>query len=109
MNIRAQTTALFLLLTAWGCLPAAGPEVSSGQLLTISQFESGFIPARDIFVWLPEDYSEDRRYAVLYMHDGDSLWDASTTWNGQEWGVDEIVSGLLESGSPTTYGTFRVI
>ena len=26
------------------------------------------------------------------MHDGDSLWDASTTWNGQEWGVDEIVS-----------------
>jgi alpha-glucosidase len=96
MNIRAQLTALLLLITASEAMPAAAPEVSSGRLLTINDFESDFVPARDIFVWLPEDYSEDRRYAVLYMHDGDSLWDAATTWNGQEWGVDEVVSGLLE-------------
>jgi alpha-glucosidase len=99
MNIRAQLTALLLLITASEAMPAAAPEVSSGRLLTINDFESDFVPARDIFVWLPEDYSEDRRYAVLYMHDGDSLWDAATTWNGQEWGVDEVVSGLLEEGA----------
>jgi alpha-glucosidase len=91
--------AFLLLPFACGPLPAAGPEVSSGQLITISDFESGFVPGRDIFVWLPPDYDEERRYAVLYMHDGDSLWDASTTWNGQEWGVDEVVSGLLGEGS----------
>jgi alpha-glucosidase len=90
---------LSLLLAASTALGAAVPEVAAGRLQTIDNFESQFVPARDIFVWLPEGYTGDRRYAVLYMHDGDSLWDASTTWNGQEWGVDEVVSGLLEAGA----------
>jgi alpha-glucosidase len=102
-RIRVPLIAFLLLLIACGPLPAATtepePEVSSGQLTTIDDFESDFVPARDIFVWLPPEYDEARRYAVLYMHDGDSLWDASTTWNGQEWGVDETVAGLLAQGS----------
>ena len=37
----------------------ATPQVSSGTLKVIPQFESSFVPARDILVWLQEGYSED--------------------------------------------------
>jgi len=35
---------------------------------------------------------------VLYMHDGQMLFDSATTWNKQEWGVDETMSRLLAAG-----------
>lgn len=46
-------------------------------------------------VWLPSDYSNKKKYAVLYMHDGQMLFDSTTTWNRQEWGVDETMGRLL--------------
>ena len=58
-------------------------------------FQSDYIPPRDVCVWLPADYSSGKKYDVLYMHDGQMLFDASTTWNGQEWQVDEIVGRLI--------------
>lgn len=38
------------------------------------------------------------RYAVIYMHDGQMLFDGATTWNGQEWGVDETLTQLMKDG-----------
>ncbi|BBM01617.1 hypothetical protein [Microbulbifer sp. GL-2] len=32
------------------------------------------------------------------MHDGQMLFDSRTTWNGQEWGVDEVASRLISEG-----------
>jgi len=42
-------------------------------------------------VWLPEGYSDKRKYAVLYMQDGQMLFDSTITWNKQEWQVDELI------------------
>lgn len=93
-------TALGLMAVLPGPVAVmAGPSVSQGELVVLEAFESGFVPARDILVWLPEDFSEDRSYAVLYLHDGQMLFDASTTWNGQEWGVDEVASQLIDEGA----------
>jgi len=39
-----------------------------------------------------------KKYAVLYMQDGQMLFDRSITWNKQEWGVDETLSGLMQQG-----------
>jgi alpha-glucosidase len=100
--IRNRAVTLLLLLTlvaAAGAVNAASPAVASGRLVNVEGFESAFVPERNIYIWLPAGYSGDKRYAVLYMHDGDNLWDAATTWNGQEWGVDETVSNLLEDGA----------
>jgi alpha-glucosidase len=83
------------LLGGSGVLRAEEPAVSAGRLVTVERFDSAFVPDRDIYVWLPPGFSEERRYAVLYMHDGDGLWDGAITWNGKEWGVDEVLSGLL--------------
>jgi predicted alpha/beta superfamily hydrolase len=46
-------------------------------------------------VWLPAAYDPQKKYAVLYMHDGQMLFDSTLTWNKQEWGVDETLSQLM--------------
>lgn len=73
-------------------------KLASGKLLRVEDFPSEFIKPRPVDVWLPEDYSEDKKYSVLYMHDGQMLFDSTTTWNKQEWKVDEWVSNLMSDG-----------
>ena len=71
------------------------PKVSSGTIRHIEKFPSIYVDSRNIDVWLPDGYDENKMYAVLYMHDGQMLFDANITWNGQEWKVDETLSRLL--------------
>lgn len=52
---------------------------------------------RTIRVYLPPGYDKgDGEYAVLYMHDGQNLFDDATSFVG-EWGVDEVMNELSES------------
>ncbi|MDZ7263433.1 MAG: alpha/beta hydrolase-fold protein, partial [candidate division KSB1 bacterium] len=46
---------------------------------------------RTILVWLPESYATQpqRRYPVLYMHDGQNLFDPKTSFIGVDWQMDE--------------------
>jgi predicted alpha/beta superfamily hydrolase len=49
---------------------------------------------RDILVYLPQSYNRsDLHYPVLYMHDGQNLFDAVTSFAG-EWHVDETMEAL---------------
>jgi predicted alpha/beta superfamily hydrolase len=72
--------------------------LSSGTLYRIENFESEFVSPRNIDVWVPSNYHKDSIYASLYMHDGQMLFDSTTTWNKQEWKVDETLSRLMEEG-----------
>ena len=74
------------------------PNVSSGTIKRLEKFASKYVDARNVDVWLPDNYSNKKRYAVLYMHDGAMLFDAATTWNKQEWQVDETVGRLIKEG-----------
>lgn len=65
-------------------------DFAGGTLLRIDDFPSNYIPPRKVDIWLPEDYSKDEKYAVLYMHDGQMLFDSRITWNHEEWKVDEV-------------------
>src|SRR5438045_4817557 len=51
---------------------------------------------RDILVYLPPGYRRfsTRRYPVLYLHDGQNVFDAATAFAGVEWGVDETAQQL---------------
>jgi len=73
------------------------PKVSCGTIKRLENFPSKFVDARNVDVWLPEGYSASKKYAVLYMHDGQMLFDSTTTWNKTEWGVDETMCKLLFS------------
>lgn len=52
----------------------------------------------DVDVWLPENFSRSERYPVLYMHDGQNLFDASTTWNHQSWEMDSTACRMIGEG-----------
>jgi predicted alpha/beta superfamily hydrolase len=53
---------------------------------------------RRVWVYLPPDYeTSGRRYAVLYMHDGQNLFDDATSYAG-EWGIDETLDSLHTRG-----------
>jgi predicted alpha/beta superfamily hydrolase len=69
---------------------------SSGKIDRIEAFESKFIDNRIIDIWLPENYSTSKKYAVLYMSDGQMLFDATTTWNKQAWEVEEVLTKLIQ-------------
>lgn len=69
-----------------------------GEIDRLPQFNSDFVAARNIDIWIPEGYNTDKNYSVLYMHDGQMLYDASQTWNKQSWEVDDVLNSLLEDG-----------
>lgn len=59
--------------------------------------ESELITSRDIEVWLPPSYAEnpDKSYPVLYMHDGQNLFDPEQSkYAGWDWGIDEVLTKL---------------
>ncbi|MBP7184856.1 MAG: esterase family protein, partial [Saprospiraceae bacterium] len=68
------------------------------NIVRYNNFQSELISTRNIDVWLPSNYDEHKKYAVLYMQDGQMLFDATTTWNNQEWGVDETMNKLILEG-----------
>ncbi len=91
---------LFLLIIylTFGGSVFAQVNVSSGTVKRLEKFASQYVDARNVDIWLPDGYSAKKKYAVLYMHDGQMLFDATTTWNKQEWQVDETVGKLIKEG-----------
>jgi predicted alpha/beta superfamily hydrolase len=64
-------------------------------------FHSRFLPHdRDVIVYLPPGYDEhaERRYPVLYMHDGQNLFDPATSFAGRTWQVREHADAAIEAG-----------
>ena len=70
-------------------------KVSSGRIVSFKDFKSNYVAARNVDVWLPDGYTTKKKYAVLYMHDGQMLFDSANNWAHQEWRVDETMGRLL--------------
>ena len=71
------------------------PVVTHGRIIRLGNFNSRHIPPRHVDIWLPEGYSDSEKYAVLYMQDGQMLFDSSITWNKQSWDMDDCISDLI--------------
>ncbi|MDZ7758247.1 alpha/beta hydrolase [Rhodohalobacter sp.] len=61
-------------------------------------FKPDDLTERFVDVWIPESYQPDTEYSVIYMHDGQMLFDKSSTWNSQEWRVDETLTRMMKDG-----------
>lgn len=62
---------------------------------------SGFgLKPRDLFVWLPPGYhtSNNEHYPVLYMHDGQNMFDFQRAAVHIEWRLDETADSLISHG-----------
>lgn len=71
-------------------------KCASGKIQRFRDFPSALVPARNVDVWLPDGYDPAEKHSVLYMHDGQMLFDSTLNWNKQEWGVDETVGRLVK-------------
>jgi predicted alpha/beta superfamily hydrolase len=84
---------------------AAGVRASGAAGdLRLHQFHSRiFRNTRFLRVWLPPGYDDagngGRRYPVLYLNDGQNLFEAATSFTGIEWQVDETAERLIREGA----------
>ncbi len=80
--------------------PPAPSRTINGTVVTIASFYSPELDnRRDIMIYLPPGYDQGgERYPVVYMHDGQNLFDAATSFAGTEWGVDETMERLAGEG-----------
>jgi hypothetical protein len=72
-----------------------------GRLVYWTDFPSAFLgPTGHVEIWLPPGYEGalSTRYPVLYMHDGQNLFDPRIASTGVDWGVDESVVRLTDRG-----------
>jgi enterochelin esterase-like enzyme len=97
--IRRLLAALLLMLAPAPALAgdAMGPvHVSAGTIVDLGVLKSKYADPRRVVVWLPPGYSaRGPKYAVLYMHDGQNLFDKATAGYGMEWEIDEHLSQLI--------------
>jgi predicted alpha/beta superfamily hydrolase len=72
----------------------------TGEFRHYSGFHSRHLKVdHDLIVHLPPGYLDDnRRYAVLYLQDGQNLFDPATAFGGQEWRADETADELIRHG-----------
>jgi enterochelin esterase-like enzyme len=104
-NIRvAKLDKIRLLCATFALLSAVTgssqiPKASCGEIVHWEKVQSRFVEARNVDIWLPPGYDSTLRYPVLYMNDGQMLFDTNITWNKREWGVDEVLCRLIHEGA----------
>lgn len=94
----------WLTAVIWLCSAMAQPlpQPETGRIERLTRFPSKHVDARHVDVWLPDNFdalkAAGQRFNVVYMHDGQMLFDARTTWNKQAWNVDRALTRLMNSG-----------
>ncbi|PWJ36025.1 alpha/beta hydrolase-fold protein [Sediminitomix flava] len=71
----------------------------TGKVEYLEQLKGEGILPRDVIVWLPKEYeaNPDKRYPVLYMHDGQNIIDPKTASFGVDWAIDETATELINN------------
>lgn len=102
MNLEVETEPQGPWAAAKKPACAPGTEGSPHPRLRLHRaFHSQFLAAdRDVIVYLPPGYDEhaERAYPVFYMHDGQNLFDPSTSFAGRTWQVREHADAAIEAG-----------
>ena len=97
INLLVAVAFLFI-----GTAVAQQPHTLTGDIRFHKAFHSNILNNnRDVIVYLPPVYEahKEKRYSVLYLHDGQNLFDGATSFiPGQEWRVDETAQSLIAAG-----------
>jgi enterochelin esterase-like enzyme len=68
------------------------------QFRYYNNVESKYVKPRNVEVWLPAGYDSTKAYPVLYMHDGQNVFNPETSYTKIDWGVDEVMDSLVAAG-----------
>ncbi|MBQ4821843.1 alpha/beta hydrolase [Aquimarina sp. MMG016] len=72
--------------------------IEGHKIVLHENFPSKYVDARNVEVFLPTGYeaASPEKYKVLYMHDGQNVFNPKTSYTGIDWGVDEAVDSLIK-------------
>lgn len=76
-------------------LPEAPLEVVNGTVYRTKLYHANFGDSLTVDIWTPDGYNTNQAYPVLYMHDGQNLFDPNSTWNKQAWNIDDAIAKLV--------------
>ena len=87
--------SLFLLFSIFSLLPAVAQQSTASKQVSTFSIDAPQLKAiKKIWVYLPKDYDTSaKKYPVIYMHDAQNLFDATTSYVG-EWNVDETLDSI---------------
>jgi predicted alpha/beta superfamily hydrolase len=100
VTIAAGANAVEAVVERWAAGPQARPSTVVGTLKLHTIASVPLEGPRTIRVWLPPGYDADpiQRHGVLYLHDGQNLFDRATSAFGNEWQIDETLTDLIHAG-----------
>lgn len=95
---------IYLQILGWEDLDGGGGGISTAaenvSIISDSFYMAELDRYRRVWIYLPPDYeSTTLEYPVLYMHDGQNVFDALTSFI-DEWEVDETLNRLFDEGDP---------
>lgn len=99
MIARALVALIALALAACATVPSA--PASPARLVEWTDLDAGDpLPPMRVAVWLPPGYdgAAGRPYPVLYMWDGQNLFDPATTHYGKAWMMQEVMANVVATG-----------
>jgi predicted alpha/beta superfamily hydrolase len=106
MMLPIRLFSVFLLFVLFSCqsasddsapdakAPVKSPPVVPSRIVELPNFMTANVSVRNVEVYLPPDYDTTKAYPVLYMHDGNNLFQTGRSYTGDEWGVDEAMDSL---------------
>ncbi len=98
MSLFRALVTIALMLFAAPALADAVPKVSAGTIVDLGVLHSRYADPRHVVAWLPTGYqAHGPKNAVLYMHDGQNLFDKATAGYGMEWQIDETLDRLIRN------------
>jgi len=91
------------MASRWNCYPNYALHPVTGDLRILRQLHAPQMGVRrNVQIWLPPCYEmpdyRDALWPVVYMFDGQNLFDAQRAFGNQEWGVDESMQALAGEG-----------
>ncbi|MDV7392611.1 alpha/beta hydrolase-fold protein, partial [Arthrospira platensis SPKY1] len=106
-NFTGNPQTLNLSILTWEDLGGGSNSTAAAnvQIMNNAFFMPQLNRSRRIWVYLPPDYNtSNKHYPVIYMKDGQNLFDQATSFSG-EWQVDETLNTLFNQGD---YGAIVV-
>ena len=99
MTAGATRMVCALLSLVVGCANKPPPDAPLAKTVSYEPFATNTVEPRDVWVWLPPGYdASTERYPVIYMQDGQNLFDAAKANFGVAWEIDEAMTRLIAEG-----------
>lgn len=94
-----RAVVMLLELALAGCTTASR-TTDTGRFVEVEQLIVAGLPDQRLTIWLPPGYDVDkqRRFPVLYMHDGHNLFDLAKSNFNKVWAADRAMLAAMERG-----------